>query len=282
MIESHAMLESLRDLPRSDAEDALAGALDAFLPNAQPITLNEVQRKLVSEARALAGHGGDDAAARRLGEELANLLLPPAEEEAAKDRLGHRGELSFSQYHIEFSDLWSKQGAFLGVTIDEAIDAFTHAWHAETIFFNDDFDPSSTSFQSYVIVAGRSRAPGSVLLLLVSTRGAVATIDSAWRLFDDEVGLPPKASPKTMLERFVARYGVEFGFGVDQRKRRWVWQETVPVGGEHQTHKLGANSFQAIAATRRMPDLRTVRVYVALCIDTTRYSGSMRKHGLAV
>ena len=120
------MLQVLHSLPPSQAEDVLARALDAFLPNLHEVVLGELERRVIDEARTVVG-ADDGAVAERLGDELARLMLPPEAEHAAKQRLGHLGELPFSQYEIVFSVGWKGteddgDGNFYGISRAEAED----------------------------------------------------------------------------------------------------------------------------------------------------------------
>ncbi len=282
------MLETLRDLPRAQAEDVLAGALDAFLPNAYDVELSDLHRRVIQEARTVVPHGETDdrQVARRLGEELSALILPPWAEEAVKERLGHKGSLPLTQYEVGFdSQFGAEDGGFYGVTMWEAELAFRHPTRSDFLFFSPDFEPATSGFQSVAVIVARApeaKAPHA-LLLVATTRGSSVTIHDAWRVFPDEVR--PTDVPLELLRRFLDRYGLEFIIGLGSKPRLLHWRDEVPLApGTEFSVKLAKTvpepPFAAVAFTERDRKLASMKVFLAFMVDTQRYYASMARHGI--
>ena len=262
------MLDTLRALDPVQAEAVLCRAVDAFLPTVDDIQLGELERRVIDEARHVAG-GDDSKVEEILGQELMAFALSERDEVAARGRLGDKGDLPLTDYTLRF-DTSFDGGEFLGFTIERAVEVIRSPDIVEHIVTSAPTDGNVTLLASYVPVHRTGRHWD---LLVGGRSGDRLRVVCAWHVYVDDIALPPViTSGRELLFAFAAKFGKEFIVS-GSRKARMLWRDRSGVTSLAATGTTADFSISFHAAGE---------VILAFSIDTVRYAHALARRGIAM
>jgi hypothetical protein len=273
MIVAPVMLHTLATLDPAQAEAALCQAIDHFLPNVGSVDLDPVARSLVDEVNALASP--QNSPERILGDLLAELLLPPAEEAKSKDRIGERGDLPIAEYDLVFPADWLN-GMFQSVGQVEVRRAMRDPVLVEHVHAHG----TDVSGMTYVAGWATDDLAGPHLLLVVSSRTrSQLVVHNAWRLFGDLLPRTTALSAHSLLTGLTDRFGAKLDVSPLGKPRLLFWREV--VAGKQILINSKRDSLRYICQqTVLNPEKGSLELVVAFCIELRRYGSYLALHNI--
>jgi len=221
-----AVLQSLATMDSAQAEAVLCRAIDYFLPSpTETVALDPLAQRVVDEARAAATE--ERGAERILGDLLAEYVLPPADEEEAKARIGARGELRWDLYELSFA--FGKAQVKNSVTVAEARSALRNPQIVEHIYA-DHGDLPEPKRQSATLAASlvQDDDAGEHWIVFPMMRdGAGLRVMGAWRIFPDLLVGLKQLTLRGLMERFAERFAVRHALVVGAAPRKLYWREVL-------------------------------------------------------
>jgi hypothetical protein len=267
------MFAALVELQAEQAEKALCRAIDALLPNAEAVQLSPIEQSLVEDAREAAG---DKSPAEILAEKLSAYLLPPAREQAARQRLGQAGQLPLNLYEIQsYGNSW-KAGIFHGVTQAEVRSALDNAEIVEHMSTSLERAPADVRQAGATIVATRVKTHGGShwLLITMGRDGAMFFDVKAWRLANDLVS-PGRITAQSLLEGLLRKCGRKFAPTPGATRQILAWNALIP-GRTLAPQVEGDNQWEGSFFFIANPGWNRVEMILGYAVDGPRYDQYVR------
>jgi len=275
------MLQSLAALDPARAEAILCRTIDAVLPRTEIVELDEVEQKVLDEARSVAAAHPHKSVEEVLGDALTDFGLPPSEEEAARIRLGKSGQLPWELFDVEFSKVGWKNLMCYGVTSGEAREALRKPDLVEHLHSGapqtDERLPSvALTFTATRVSGAGVGGRAHWLLLLIGRYDATLSIRLAFRVFDDLVRANRIERPRDLMRALLMRCGREFTLTADSGKHLLFWDERM----EHEAPV--PNIAGMVVVILSVGNLKTAgsRRVVAFCLNERSYKQYMELHGI--
>jgi len=225
----------------------------------------------------------------RLLAEIVRLLnadvLSGERRQAAKTRLGNRGDLQPREYSVTFGPDFKHYEA-IGVKrwhVEDAIrtpDAVEHLFPEKVA--EGDF-PAISLFAKFV-----TPERGSPFVTMAQTvrNGATLQVATAWRMPSDLLELSSIDRPLDLLRRFVSRFGLPFSM-FDNPRTNFIYYQTFALGERARgfTAKELVSSFHVdhpkdhfflSGSTFRVGESGLLEIAMAYFIDTTAYQASLK------
>lgn len=289
------MLQSLKHLPRDEAERVLSSFANTLLPSPEerPVAFPDpaLAQHLLQELsrRAEVTHIKNPSEVRGrvfsvLAQELSGYALQSANLDEIKTRLGNRGELRSDYYKIEMPPsirVLQKRG-IRPSHIERAIRQPSAVEH----FSQSGFDPQGEQLLSMFAKIIGSPADARAFTLLVETRrkGATQMVLTAWRIYHSDIKWPARVTPLLILQAFVEAFGLRFQVGGAPETKFLLYQR-IPVAKNRESTNLIAitNPERHDFAVQNLLKINSdgyVEVAIAYVIDMTAYGAALNRHGV--
>jgi len=292
------MLETLKNRDHSEVEKLLSNLIDSFLPSprsdrhlcASPLhlqVLDEVRNKLkVSES----DHSIETTfrILNLLSEEISQVALSTSDLSSLKNKLGERGELRPDLYDITFLHSFEASevhGTRKGHVVEairspdqlQHLFAPTETWKEEaeamglSIYIKRHNREDSSKFFSLVVVARR--------------RGCSLEVFNAWRIYHNEVRIPPERTPLDLLRGLAEHYG--YTLTISGSESKFFMYEILTniksfspwdIAKIHtENGRIWSNMFFTQGRIHGV-----VKLMIAFVLDGSKYARDLKRHGVQV
>jgi hypothetical protein len=222
------MLAALTDVEPQTARRALSAAARWLLPNPElerPETeqnnLNEIAKNIVKEisqqVRAPSEGERQSRVYEALSKEITRTLLAGTDAAAIRARVGQKGHLPVSLYQILFSPKFESRIGTWGLKKVYVENAIRHADMIQHLFPTVQ-DVAHTAVTSLFVQTPETQGPKYSVLVVCDRNGSTLIVDSAWRVYHDEVELIGAVSPLDVLTRFAQKFGNEMEIAGEKSK----------------------------------------------------------------
>jgi hypothetical protein len=290
------MTTALKDLPSDEAQELLSAMVEQLVPSPDTVPSDDPKiQSAFAEFRArLKLKKGDDSAASRtkllnaISEELSDRILTGTSRKRAAARLLKR-QLIRAEGPIQFDNIFpdtsfGAQRAHVQSAV-ETPDAVT------VELTDQEIEEGSTD--DYVSLYSReiriSDKGAFTWLVLVRFKNGVRYINTAFRVFHEDVDLIGAKEPIEVLRRFVKAFGREATWA-DLGARLFIEHEHLkaPPGGPRQFMQLmklpsdDRGDYLIFVASARVSTLGMLDLHWVFVLDTPKYEAALRRHGIHV
>jgi hypothetical protein len=218
-----------------------------------------------------------------LSKALTRSLLEGVDKSEVLARVGQAGQLDPSLYEVVETQPFAKTFHPLGVSSNHVRDAIQAPDMFQHLLTEQALESDQTRISLFLkFVASRQPRRGHWFLIQCHRIGTSQVVQSAWKVYLDDVDLTEAIEPLDVLEAFVKAYGLPILIG--DKKALFVYRktfainETVKVDWSAAFGKHHFTSFSQVAN----PELNVVNVGVAYCIDLEKYRQALIDHGTRV
>lgn len=286
-------LQALSHLDRSTANSVLAAT--AISTSADPgITdrswlahyESEIAAVSAEIRKALALKPGDHSQKAQirfdeyLAREIERRTFSSTEQaNEALARAGQSGLLSPAVYAIEQPKPFVEQFRKFGFKKEVVKDVIRRADEYQHLMTDGDDTPERDAISLFLKRAAKAGNDAHWLLVQTFRRGSSLIVQSAWRVFPDDIDLRNANSPLDMLRAFAETYGVPGSVG-GREQTKFVECQTfdgvMETDVEWHLPKQNTEYFSSFSHKKRGDKLM---VGIAFCIDLNAYAAALRNHG---
>lgn len=277
------------------AEHTLASFADSLVPHpfddAESFPDQDLARRIFNELTQVAKVEGveDPVEVRRrvfatLAQELSSYALQSADIPAIQDRLGMRGALRPAAYRVE-----------IGAPIAKLSDRGIRRSHIEAAVRSPDIvqhlespdDLGRDHLPAISLFAKKiksSRTSESFVLLVQAKRvGASQAIQTAWRIYADDIVTPTELTPLGLLQAFVEAFGLEFTIGDTPPTKFTLYRRVAIAPGTPQSNIIrfvnpGNDKVEGHHYVRFIPEEGIVEVSLSYVINVSKYQSALMRH----
>lgn len=290
-------LASLREYDQPTSATILAAAMLSLGPDPEvgprPISheYDFVAKEVIAEieksiAALNTGKRSDKriSLGQALSKELDRALGSTSASQAdALSRAGQAGRLLPSIYKVIQPKTFREQFNKLGIRKPDVQKAINTPDDFEHLLTNKVVSDARETHSIFMKLMGDADLNQRYWLVVLCFRqGINQIVQSAWRVYSDDVDLSRVERPSEVLEAFALKHGRDICIG-DECSKYHVEKEvpntgTFDVGFQHRPFDNIFASFSHVTAE----DEKTIKVGIAFCIDLDSYSAVLRRHGVSV
>jgi hypothetical protein len=282
-------LQTLNGFDRITANNILAAA--ALATAADPgvddrVFIKRYEKEVqavLNEIRARASRTTEAEVDRILSDEIDRSVFADGDEKLAEalGRAGQAGRLSPAVYKVEQSPVFAELFSKFAPKRKVVEDAVRHPDDFQHLMTEGAVENEVISLFMKRLEPGGGKPP-HWLLVQTHRREMTQVVQSAWRVYPDDVDLTRARSPLDVLKAFVETFGMTVRVG--GRSEKFV--ESVTVVGTR-------NALMEITPAPRGPYFSSVsqvkttapgvfNVGIAYCIDLVKYAAALRPYGFSV
>jgi hypothetical protein len=286
------MLKSLRDLSPPEAELALAEIAQSLLPQPFPPDerpLNRMHQKVLDELYkklnidVVKFSSGDTVKVlEALIREISASVLSGPRAEAARARLGRRGDLRLDLYRLTFSPAFDLE-EMRGIRRSHVQDALRNPDAVEHLA------EETEESMGVTLIAKKHIGPdaeGNFVLLVQALRNEDQLgVAKAVRIYYSDVDLRLASKPVDMLKAFLAKYGVPF-YLPTLGPVKYLIGEFIPGDVNPRSLNIRIPGFEGVplegVGTLRPTTLGVMHIPLAYFINSEQYVVDLRRHNVQV
>ncbi len=287
------MLKTLHNIEPSEAQLVLSELTKMFVPSPYEKTVttqsklyNDVLLEIFDSLNLKTDQISSKDSKHVLSlllDEMTSITLDRKKELRARKRLGEKGELANSQYHIQLGDMLSEFKA-RGITQTEILKTFNHPDTFMHLLRGQEADEEKTPISLY-LKSFKHRQEKLFLLIEAKRESDSLHVSSAWKFFENDIKLPDRFDALSFLKKFVDAYGVEFRIG-DSLPQKFVLYEAYPMFNKNDKtdFEVMSNNKDSYAMNFlfRMSPLNVLEVSMAYAINTTKNVSDLKRRGIKI
>ncbi|MFJ2988313.1 hypothetical protein ACIPF8_10630 [Collimonas sp. NPDC087041] len=295
------MLATLKNFDPVARDGILASYVHALLPNpaleASPKSEfpDDLYKKLREEiGRELRIGPGDSPEIRQkilrfLSDQIRQNIIASKKIGEIRDRVAHKGDLPIGLYQIKYSDNFIKLSESMGVKRTDINAAIKNPDHVEHLNFIDGINDFGTVV---TLISKTFRGSDPYVLLLMALREKTSLkIDGAWLIFHSDVDLSGAQTASEVLERFLNTFGTDVKvmnaneqLSAEGGEGKLILNKTFPMrpGAPAGIQTTNPEKTESDIKFCWKQSISTLSIVCAFSVDITKYSATLRKHGINI
>jgi hypothetical protein len=295
------MLKSLRRWEPEVRTDVLSAIAEEWLPRpferdelpyagADQDLVAQVEREIRSKLALGLDDTSAEASSRILGvisDELSDAALAGVNEESLRASAGQAGVLGLDLFTIKFPQSFTDPDMDRGVSATMAERAIRRPSAVEHLETGSRGVISRAAYSLFAQHVHPKDGDAYTVLVLTRRAGYELSVQETYRLYRADVPIAPAARPLAILERFLARYGLEVGIGGQvglllRSQRLPAFKMADKAGwGIRVRHGVPRPSHHVtVIASDAYGQPPMVDISLAYAVNDDRYREDLRHHGV--